>query len=144
MGGLEAAAGDERLSQAALRAALERSGTPTLRSFHQRQIYAGNLERADVAWATAALRGGVQPHLVLREVAGRGAKASVAPEARLAHGTRVLARALATVKPARSVERTVTLAAQALAVVIKAPLAVVKALLIVRSIARELSQERGR
>lgn len=86
----------------------------------------------------------MRPDLVLREVAARGAKATAGPEARLAHGTRVLAKAIATVKPSRSVEKTVTLAAQALAVVIKAPLAVVKALLIVRSIARELSQERGR
>lgn len=81
---------------------------------------------------------------MLREVALRGARGSASPEARLTHGTRVLARALATVKPARPVEKTVSLAAQALAVVIKAPIAVVKALLIIRSIARELSQERGR
>ena len=135
---------DDRLSDAALRSALQRSGVPPLRTFQERKLYVGSLDRADAAWATAALRGGVQPHLVLREVALRGGRSSASPEARVTHGTRVLARALATVKPARSVEKTVSLAAQALAVVIKAPIAVVKALLIIRSIARELSQERGR
>ena len=135
---------DDRLSEAALRSALQRAGVPPLRTFHERRLYAGSRDRADAAWATAALRGGVQPHLVLREVALRGARGSASLETRVTHGTRVLARALATVKPARPVEKTVSLAAQALAVVIKAPIAVVKALLIIRSIARELSQERGR
>lgn len=134
----------ERLSQATLRASLERSGTPSLSTFHQRKAYAGSRDRADAAWATAALRGGAQPLRVLSEVATRGAKASAAPEVRLAHGTRVLARALATVKPSRPVEKTVSMAAQALAIAIQAPLAAVKALLVIRSIARELSQERGR
>ena len=62
----------------------------------------------------------------------------------LAHGTRVVARALATVQPGRAVEKTVSMTVQALATAVKAPIAVVKALLIVRSIVRELSQERGR
>jgi hypothetical protein len=77
-------------------------------------------------------------------VAKRGAHAAASKEAALAHGTRVVARALATVQPGRAVEKTVSLTVQALATVVKAPLAVVKALLIIRSIARELSQERGR
>jgi hypothetical protein len=134
----------DRLTEATLREALRRSGTPPLRTFHARPAYAGNLERADAAWAAAALRAGVEPRHVLREVASRGARAAAPTEVRLAHGTRVLARALATVKPGRSVEKVVTVAAQALAVTVKAPLVAVKALLIVRSIARELSRERGR
>jgi hypothetical protein len=86
----------------------------------------------------------VEPHGVLREVATKGARAAGSREAALAHGTRVVARALATVQPERAVENTVALAAQALATAAKLPLAVVKALLIIRSIARELSQDRGR
>ena len=77
-------------------------------------------------------------------MAKRGAHAAASKEVALAHGTRVVARALATVQPGRAVEKTVSLTVQALATVVKAPLAVVKALLIIRSIARELSQERGR
>ena len=77
-------------------------------------------------------------------MAKRGAHAAASKEAGLAHGTRVVARALATVQPGRAVEKTVSLTVQALATAVKAPLAVVKALLIIRSIARELSQERGR
>ena len=97
-----------------------------------------------MAWATAALRRGVEPHVVLHEVAAKGARAAGSREAALAHGTRVVARALATVQPARAVEKTVALAAQALAATVKWPLALVKTLLIIRSIARELSQDRGR
>lgn len=82
--------------------------------------------------------------MVLREVAERGAKPAASKEVALAHGTRVVARALATVQPGRAVEKTVSLTIQALATAVKAPIAVVKALLIVRTIARELSQERGR
>lgn len=82
--------------------------------------------------------------MVLREVAERGAKSAASKEVALAHGTRVVARALATVQPGRAVEKTVSLTIQALATAVKAPIAVVKALLIVRTIARELSQERGR
>jgi len=117
---------------------------PELATYHRHRAYAASPERADVAWATAALRRGVEPHVVLREVAARGARAKVSQEAALAHGTRVVARALATVKPGRAVEKVVSMTVQALATAVKAPLAVVKALLIVRSIARELSQERGR
>ncbi|MCL4839113.1 MAG: hypothetical protein KJ058_14250 [Thermoanaerobaculia bacterium] len=81
---------------------------------------------------------------MLREVAERGAKAAAPKEAALAHGTRVVARALATVRPGNAVEKTVSMTVQALATAVKAPLAVVKALLIIRTIARELSQDRGR
>lgn len=77
-------------------------------------------------------------------MAERGAKAAAPKEAAIAHGTRVVARALATVQPGRAVEKTVSLTIQALATAVKAPIAVVKALLIVRTIVRELSQERGR
>ena len=81
---------------------------------------------------------------MLREVAERGAKAAAPKEAALAHGTRVVARALATVQPGRAVEKTVSMTVQALATAVKVPLAVVKALLIIRTIAQELSQDRGR
>jgi len=135
---------DERLAAAELRTALRRTGMPELATYHRHRAYAASPERADVAWATAALRRGVEPHVVLREVAARGARATASQEAALAHGTRVVARALATVKPGRAVEKVVSMTVQALATAVKAPLAVVKALLIVRSIARELSQERGR
>ena len=81
---------------------------------------------------------------MLREVAARGAKAAASKEVALAHGTRVVARALATVQPGHAVEKTVAMTVQALATAVKAPLAVVKALLIIRTIARELSQDRGR
>ena len=81
---------------------------------------------------------------MLREVAERGAKAAASKEVALAHGTRVVARALATVQPGHAVEKTVAMTVQALATAVKAPLAVVKALLIIRTIARELSQDRGR
>ncbi len=141
MGGSRA---DDRLAAAALRDSLRRTGTPPLATYHRHPAYAGSAERADVGWATAALRRGVEPHVVLREVAKRGAHAAASKEAALAHGTRVVARALATVQPGRAVEKTVSLTVQALATAVKAPLAVVKALLIIRSIARELSQERGR
>lgn len=137
-------AGDERLAAAALRESLRRTGTPPLQSYHRLPAYAGNLERADIAWATAALRRGVEPHVVLREVAAKGARAAGSREAALAHGTRVVARALAAVQPGRAVEKTVALAAQALAATVKWPLALVKTLLIIRSFARELSQDRGR
>jgi len=123
---------------------LRRTGTPELSTYHRHPAYAPNLERADTAWATAALRRGVEPHVVLREVAERGARATASKEATLAHGTRVVARALATVQPGRAVEKTVSLTVQALATAVKAPIAVVKALLIIRTIARDLSQERGR
>jgi len=82
--------------------------------------------------------------VVLREVAQRGARAAAPKEVALAHGTRVVARAFATVQPGRAVEKTISLTVQALATAVKAPIAVVKALLIVRTIARELSQDRGR
>ncbi len=117
---------------------------PPLQSYHRLPAYAGNLARADVAWATAALRHGVEPHVVLHEVARGGARAAASQQAALAHGTRVVARALATAKPGQAVERTVALTVEALAAAVKWPLAAVKALLIIRSIARELSQERGR
>ena len=139
-----AGAGNERLAAAALRESLGRTGTPPLQSYHRLPAYAGNLERADMAWATAALRRGVEPHVVLREVATKGARAAGSREAALAHGTRVVARALAAVKPGRAVEQTVALAAQALAATVKWPLAVVKTLLIIRSIARELSKDLSR
>jgi hypothetical protein len=113
-------------------------------TYHRHPAYATSLERADTAWATAALRRGVEPHVVLREVAERGAKSAASKDVALAHGTRVVARALATVQPGRAVEKTVSLTIQALATAVKAPIAAVKALLIVRTIARELSQERGR
>ena len=141
MGG---SATDERLAAAELRAALRRTGTPELATYHQYRAYSASLERADSAWATAALRRGVEPHVVLREVAERGAKAAASKEASLAHGTRVVARALATVQPGRAVEKTVSMTVQALATAVKVPLSVVKALLIIRTIARELSQDRGR
>ncbi|QQR74052.1 MAG: relaxase/mobilization nuclease domain-containing protein [Holophagales bacterium] len=141
---LGGSATDERLAAAALRESLRRTGTPELSTYHRHPAYAPNLERADTAWATAALRRGVEPHVVLREVAERGARATASKEATLAHGTRVVARALATVQPGRAVEKTVSLTVQALATAVKAPIAVVKALLIIRTIARELSQERGR
>ena len=96
------------------------------------------------SWADVLLAWTIEPHVILREVAERGAKAAAPKEAALAHGTRVVARALATVQPGRAVEKTVSLTIQALATAVKAPIAVVKALLIVRTIARELSQERGR
>jgi hypothetical protein len=115
-----------------------------LASYHRHPAYSPSLDRADAAWATAALRRGVEPHVVLREVAERGARAAASKEVALAHGTRVVARALATVQPGRAVEKTVSMTVQALATAVKAPIAVVKALLIVRSIVRELSQERGR
>lgn len=141
---LGGSATDERLAAAALRESLRRTGTPQLATYHRHPAYAASLERADTAWATAALRRGVEPHVILREVAEHGAKAAASKEVALAHGTRVVARALATVQPGRAVEKTVSLTIQALATAIKAPIAVVKALLIVRTIARELSQERGR
>ncbi len=141
---LGGSATDERLAAAALRESLRRTGTPELATYHRHPAYAASLERADTAWATAALRRGVEPHVILREVAERGAKAAAPKEAAFAHGTRVVARALATVQPGRAVEKTVSLTIQALATAVKAPIAVVKALLIVRTIARELSQERGR
>jgi hypothetical protein len=141
---LGGSATDERLAAAALRESLRRTGTPQLATYHRHPAYAASLERADTAWATEALRRGVEPHVVLREVAERGAKAAASKEVALAHGTRVVARALATVQPGRAVEKTVSLTIQALATAVKAPIAVVKALLIVRTIARELSQERGR
>lgn len=141
---LGGSATDERLAAAALRESLRRTGTPELATYHRHPAYATSLERADTAWATAALRRGVEPHVVLREVAERGAKPAASKEVALAHGTRVVARALATVQPGRAVEKTVSLTIQALATAVKAPIAVVKALLIVRTIARELSQERGR
>ncbi len=141
---LGGSATDERLAAAALRTSLRRTGTPELATYHGHPAYAASLERADTAWATAALRRGVEPHVVLREVAERGAKAAAPKEAAIAHGTRVVARALATVQPGRAVEKTVSLTIQALATAVKAPIAVVKALLIVRTIVRELSQERGR
>jgi hypothetical protein len=80
----------------------------------------------------------------LREVAQRGARASASREAAIEHGTRTVARALAAVRPGDAIEKTVSLTTQALATAIKAPLAVVRALLIVRSVARELAQERER
>ena len=141
---LGGSATDERLAAAELRAALRRTRTPELATYHQHRAYSASLERADAAWATAALRRGVEPHVVLREVAERGAKAAAPKEAALAHGTRVVARALATVQPGRAVEKTVSMTVQALATAVKVPLAVVKALLIIRTIARELSQDRGR
>jgi len=141
---LGGSATDDRLAAAALRESLRRTGTPELATYHRHPAYAASLERADTAWATAALRRGVEPHVILREVAERGAKAAAPKEAALAHGTRVVARALATVQPGRAVEKTVSLTVQALATAVKAPIAVVKALLIVRTIVRELSQERGR
>lgn len=139
-----ALAGDDRIAAAAIRESLRRTGTPPLQAYHRLPAYGGSLERADAAWATAALRRGVEPHVVLREVAARGARSSASREAALAHGTRVVARALATVRPGQAVEKTVALTAQALAAAVKWPLAAVKALLIIRSIARELSQDRGR
>lgn len=141
---LGGSATDERLAAAALRESLRRTGTPPLASYHRHPAYSASLDRADAAWATAALRRGVEPHVVLREVAERGARAAASKEVALAHGTRVVARALATVQPGRAVEKTVSMTVQALATAVKAPVAVVKALLIVRSIVRELSQERGR
>ena len=137
---LGGSATDERLAAAALRESLRRTGTPELATYHRHRAYAASLERADTAWATAALRRGVEPHVVLREVAEHGAKAATSKEAALAHGTRVVARALATVQPGRAVEKTVSLIIQALATAVKAPIAVVKALLIVRTIARELAR----
>jgi hypothetical protein len=86
----------------------------------------------------------VEPHVVLREVAAKGARAAASREVALAHGTRVVARALAAVQPGRAVEKTVALTAQALAAAVKWPLAVVKTLLIIRSIARELSKDLSR
>ncbi len=135
---------NDRLAAAALRESLQRTGTPELAAYHRHRAYSASLERADAAWATAALRQGVEPHVVLREVAERGAKAVAPKEAALAHGTRVVARALATVQPGRAVEKTVSMTVQALATAVKVPIAVVKALLIIRTIARELSQDRGR